>query len=277
MAPVLFSRNVAAQLHAEDILGAKQLSHWTTDGMKPYMKYSMHNGTGYVKQNAACKQIIIPYGIGLYNSSRIDPARSIEELEYAMMYDDSSSQWGHRENILDKHHTHVSIGIAYNDHYFAYVQNFENNYLQLNRPMLQIDWYNRKHIEISGRVINDSCIHSISIFYDVLPNSEIYEQHKNEQSYEFGKLIAIVVRPIPSNYYYIKPDSYSLIEADSWWPSELSQSHSSTLKHEMLHLLNVRFNISHLIKNPGVYTIVLNIQDIYNDTYPITSKSIFVR
>ncbi len=71
-------------------------------------------------------------------------------------------------------------------------------------------------------------------FMTSFQNSEIYEQHKNEQSYEFGKLIAIVVRPIPSNYYYIKPDSYSLIEADSWWPSELSQSHSSTLKHDML-------------------------------------------
>jgi hypothetical protein len=105
VAPVFFSRNVAAQLHAEDIMGAKQLSHWTTDGMKPYMKYSMHNGTGYVKQNAACKQIIIPYGIGLYNSSRIDPARSIEELEYAMMYDDSS------ENILDKRGVSISIYI----------------------------------------------------------------------------------------------------------------------------------------------------------------------
>ena len=40
-------------------------------------------------------------------------------------------------------------------------------------------------------------------FMTSFQNSEIYEQHKNEQSYEFGKLIAIVVRPIPSNYYYI--------------------------------------------------------------------------
>jgi hypothetical protein len=78
VAPVLFSRNVAAQLHAEDILGTKQLSHWTTDGMKPYMKYSMHNGTGYVKQNVACKQIINPYGIGIIHRELIqqDPLKN---------------------------------------------------------------------------------------------------------------------------------------------------------------------------------------------------------
>jgi uncharacterized protein YkwD len=51
--PVLLSNNRAAQLHAENMLNTKILSHWTTDGMKPYMKYTVYGGTGHVGQNVA--------------------------------------------------------------------------------------------------------------------------------------------------------------------------------------------------------------------------------
>jgi hypothetical protein len=42
LSPVLLSNNRGAQLHAEDILKTRQISHWTTDGMKPYMKYTIY-------------------------------------------------------------------------------------------------------------------------------------------------------------------------------------------------------------------------------------------
>jgi uncharacterized protein YkwD len=51
--PVLLSDNVAAQLHADDMLATRKLSHWTTDGMKPYMCYTLNGGTYAVAQNAA--------------------------------------------------------------------------------------------------------------------------------------------------------------------------------------------------------------------------------
>ena len=55
LAPVALSSNKAAQVHADDLFRSRYLepSHWTTDGMKPYMKYSTYNGTGYVDQNGA--------------------------------------------------------------------------------------------------------------------------------------------------------------------------------------------------------------------------------
>ena len=41
LSPVELSKNEAAQIHAEELLKTKIVSHWTTDGMKPYMRYSI--------------------------------------------------------------------------------------------------------------------------------------------------------------------------------------------------------------------------------------------
>ena len=49
--PVSLSDNMAAQYHATEILQSELLTHWSKNGLKPYMLYSLHNGTGYVQQN----------------------------------------------------------------------------------------------------------------------------------------------------------------------------------------------------------------------------------
>jgi hypothetical protein len=53
--PVELSLNQAAQVHAADLLKSRDRhpSHWSPDGMKPYMVYSVYDGTGYVEQNVA--------------------------------------------------------------------------------------------------------------------------------------------------------------------------------------------------------------------------------
>jgi uncharacterized protein YkwD len=48
---VELSNNTAAQLQAEDMLRSRLISHYTSDGMKPYMKYTVFGGKGYVAQN----------------------------------------------------------------------------------------------------------------------------------------------------------------------------------------------------------------------------------
>jgi uncharacterized protein YkwD len=55
LSPVVLNLNRAAQIDAEDLLKTKDHhpSHWSTDGMKPYMGYSLYGGNGYVEQNVA--------------------------------------------------------------------------------------------------------------------------------------------------------------------------------------------------------------------------------
>ena len=51
LAPVFQSNNTAAQAQANELLKTQYISHLTVDGLKPYMLYSLYNGTGYVQQN----------------------------------------------------------------------------------------------------------------------------------------------------------------------------------------------------------------------------------
>jgi uncharacterized protein YkwD len=126
--------NMAAQVHAEDILKTRVTSHWTTDGEKPYMTYSRLGGEGAVAQNVATSGYPQDYdgcSSGALKCDKIDPRSAIDRLEYNMMNADKACcNNGHRNNILDKHHTHVDIGIAYDDYFFVLVQNFENKYIE---------------------------------------------------------------------------------------------------------------------------------------------------
>ena len=51
LSAVLLSDNKAAQVHSEDVFKTKQISHWMTNGEKPYMTYSRYGGVGDVGQN----------------------------------------------------------------------------------------------------------------------------------------------------------------------------------------------------------------------------------
>jgi Cysteine-rich secretory protein family len=265
--PVQISSNEAAQLHAEDILRTKAISHWTTDGMKPYMRYSIYNGTGYVAQNIA---VIGVSGIGTI----INPYTGTNDSEWQFMHNDAiCCNDDHRHNILDKHHTQVSIGIAYTDNFFVLVQNFENNYIQFNQPFIQ----DKTHIQISGRLIPDQKnknIDGIDIYYDKTPTPSVYEEHKNDKSYGPGKVVASVFNPLDFNLWivYIREYIYSrigirpnitLIHADKW--SIDGQT------------IDIRFDLSPILKKDGVYNIVTFLEDEQKNQFPVTSYSVFVR
>lgn len=243
--PVLLSNNQAAQIHAEDILKQETISHWLSNGEKPYVTYTKNGGTGYVGQNVAtsqCSGFCTGY----------DLEKEIKDQEYSMMYDDASSNWGHRDNIIDPHHTHVSLGIAHNDNMFVYVQNFEDDYLdgaiQYSNNLVQINGNLRE-----GKVVN------IAIFYDPLPTPALYELHKNDAFYEMGNLVAIVERPLPPNSYYDQPSDYNLIVANNW--QERGQN------------ISIDFDTSKVFSNSGVYTIGVWIEN-NGSTFLITSYSI---
>ena len=143
LSPVNISFNEAAQIQAQNAFRAKQMSHLMTDGKTPYIMYAEYNGSGAVSQNIAVDGISNDYHL-------IDPFKSVDVLQRGMMYNDGDVDWSHRYNILDEFHTDVSLGIAYDNHFFVLVQNFENNYLKLNRPITM----DNKRIQLSGSILN---------------------------------------------------------------------------------------------------------------------------
>lgn len=257
--PVRLSNNSAAQIHAEDVFETKQISHWTTGGEKPYMTYANHGGTGSVHQNVA----IAGFGPDEYDNcsalmiicERIDPVAAIKELEYEMMYNDEDCcDNGHRENILDPHHTHVSIGISYDSYYLSLVQNFENNY-DLD---VTVD---EGYVSIIGDTPKGAELDHVVVYYDKLPTPATYEANKKMISYSTGEIAASVFAPLPDGLRYQQPEGYVVIEADGWIKDDA---------------LDISFDLEPAIKEPGVYTLYTMFKDKDGEQFSITSYSVFV-
>ncbi len=297
----LSDNNTAAQLQAEDMLKTRLISHYTADGMKPYMEYTIFGGKGYVAQNIGYDgfnnlqtNTINKCKIGVYICTPIDPIKSINELEYNMVHYDSIFNWSHRNNILDKHHTHVSIGIAYDKYSFVLVQNFENNYIEYDKPIIKVNNLayetnnnnnSKGNIEISGKVLgNNNRIDSIHVYYDEKPTFMIYNQHKNDNLYDMGKLVGDIVQQLQYHLGQSRIPSSSnskLIQATKWWmsytPSTLQGEEGGKGEsiRQQQQSIDIQSDISSLLKTEGVYTIVVYLRHNNNDTFPITSYSIF--
>jgi hypothetical protein len=226
--PVSLGDNKAAQNHADEMLKSELLSHLSKNGLKPYMLYSLHNGAGYVQQNVGqisyVKTDYVIKGITSYsfcnNNSKIyceplDPFDAIDNLENSMMFDDFlCCQDGHKNNILDKLHTNVSIGIAFNEYYFVLVQNFENNYLKYNLSN-EID----REFLLEAKMLDpksDLRLSHISFYFDNLSNQEQCEQNKNKLNYSMGQPGLIVSKPLEFYEQYVQPESYRIVEAENW-------------------------------------------------------------
>jgi hypothetical protein len=257
--PVELSSNQAAQIHAEDVFGTRQISHWMTNGEKPYMTYTQYDGEGSVQQNVAIagfspeqyEQCVTNM---LVKCEEVEPLSTIDQLQYEMMYNDKECcNDGHKDNILNPRHTHVSIGIVYDQYYLTLVQNFENNY------GLDVD-VEDSVIEISGTLLEGQLDH-IAIYYDEMPTRAAYEQNKNLLSYSAGELVAVIVKPLPPGYYYESLEGYDIIEADRW----IEQSDS----------VNIGFDLADSVEEDGAYTLFAMAKD-GEEMFDVTSYSVFV-
>lgn len=259
MPPVMLSQNQAAQAHAEDVFNTKQISHWMTNGEKPYMTYTRYGGDGSVQQNVAIagftsEQYSECVNNVLYNCEEIDPVSTIQELQHEMVYDDKECcNDGHKDNILGKYHTHVSIGIVYDRYYLAFVQNFENDYgldVQVSDGRARI-----------YGVLAAGTLDQITIHYDRMPTPATYEQNKHMLSYSSGDLVAAVAKPLPLGYSYQEPDGYSLIVANRWDVRGNS--------------MDVTFDLADVVDEDGVYTLAAIVKD-GDETFEATSHSVFI-
>jgi uncharacterized protein YkwD len=195
--PVSYANNQAAQNHAEDMLKNYYLSHWDTDGQKPYMRYTIEGGINAEGENSAY--------YGWFDQSEdasryvtIDPKQILEDLENQMMFDDAASNWGHRDNILNKRHKKVNIGIAYDDHRLALVQQFEGDYINFT----QLPRFSDGNLTASGKIsLGD--IDSVTVYYDPLPKPMTQSELVNgPHYYSMGIRIATILPPPPPGYAY---------------------------------------------------------------------------
>ncbi len=274
--PVVLGSNTAAQIHAEDVFKTGKISHWMTNGEKPYMTYTKTGGLGGVFQNVAvggypdyedCLS-------GVIDCTKFDPFEVIDALEQEMVYNDvDCCDDGHKYNIINAYHTHVSIGIAHSDYFLVIVQNFENNYLELEGPLLSED-ASGTFVNLAGRVLEGYPLFGITVSYDEPPSDSVYQLNRDKNYYDGGQTVAVVQ---PSNSIvdydekFLLEGNYSVITADTWIEEERQE-------------VNVEFDLAEIdngengiVLKDGVYTIMLWLEDPwYGGIFNALTYSVFL-
>ncbi len=265
--PVTLGTNDSAQLHAEDALKAGYLvGHWTADGRKPYMLYRLAGGTGTVAENAAgsglppgaCEEPRVVCGL-------VDPVAKITEPQWAMMYDDGDSDWGHRDTIISPNYDTANIGITSNDHRLAFYQHFEyNGSTHVEEPVLDGDLLRLRPRPLAGHGIGH-----IAMYYDPPPTPKSPAEIDLLTSYCTGGgftddcddvgPIAVVLKPPTSRSYYSSLDPEDIV-ALTW--NERSDGS-----------IDIEADLHSLVDRPGVYVII--VQSSLDDRRILSGYSVF--
>ena len=231
---VTLSSVPSGQQHSDSMAYFGYFSHWDVQGYKPYMRYTMLGGDGYVAENAGLdyctysppdSSLVTPAGCSLQTVEN-----ALANSEYGMVYNDAACcNNGHRDNILNPFHNRVSIGIAWNDSSSAvyFTEDFENAYISLQPPI-----YSNGAVTLAGSLSSGLNLNEIAVSFDSTPQPMTISQLDATFAYDPGTSIGAVFAPCPSGY-ICSPntnDGGVAVYASSWSysGSELSASFSLT-------------------------------------------------
>lgn len=241
-----------AQQHADSMLYFGYLSHYDTQGYKPYMRYTLLGGVGAVEENVAVESWGGPHYLDTQSVRS-----AIFSLEQSMLYNDSACcNNGHRLNILNPLHNRVSIGIAYNTTRAYLVEDFENYYLDLTYS------FSHGSVTMTGKNLNPSVISmEMWVFYDPTPAPEnVTQLNSGPRQYDPGTLTGGVLPPC--NIFCPYLSSGITVHATTW---DYTNSQ-----------VNISFSTSAFVQKygAGVYTLYIITGDDTSKT--TTTISIFV-
>ena len=164
--------SVSAQYHADEMKNHNYFSHYSINGIPPYIRYSLKsNGAFAIGENIALGANYKLLKIGFIElKGKIDIKNIIKKLNYDM-YSEKPPNNGHRKTILNKHYNHIGIGIAYNDTLLFYVETFTGKYIKLlNDIPHKIKAGNS--INVYAQILYDSLkLDHIKVYYDKIPDS----------------------------------------------------------------------------------------------------------
>jgi uncharacterized protein YkwD len=265
---VTLSPIMSGQQHAYSMYANGYFSHWDVQGYKPYMRYTLLNGTGAVEENVAYESTC-SFCASFSSVSAVENA--IHTLEFDMVYNDSACcQNGHLLNIINPYHNRVSIGIMYDSTHVYFVEDFENYYINLTNPVFSPT---NAQVTLKGNDVGGSSPqpNSVLINYDPTPtplNASVLNS-QYQRPYDEGTFLGGIV-PCP------------VIGCTTRFDSPNSITESATTWDVTGGSIDIVFSLQQFIARDGsgVYTIYLT-QNTFannpNDTETLTSFSIFVQ
>ncbi len=295
--------NTAAQSHAEHSRARCTRGHWDSNGLKPYMRYTLAGGEQYSAENVFAIDFC-PEGLDNY---RLETPR--EQIDFAM--DRFLNSPGHRQNILNPHHRKVGIGLTYRPPTIWFVQLFVGDYIEYEtKPTIDSGT-----LTLSGQTKNGAAIYATSptltIYYDRQPQPLTQGQLSRTYCYNNGQRIANIRPPPESGSAYTQhestieitssrcPDPYDIPpdlppptsndEAQANWRQARDLSQTKITRRLTIRTItatewsvnhdsfSISADISDLLaqQGNGVYTILLW-GEINGEDVPISEYSIFI-
>lgn len=178
------SRQFAVEMARNDFI-----SHWSLSGKKPQHRYTEAGGNYGTTENVCYSR---QYGYKLSQELVLDNVLKIQD---AMMAQKPPSD-GHRSNILDPHHTHVGIGVAYalqpdGAVTVTFTQEFTNHYAELKKipGVLQPG----ESLVVNGSMLSpDVKLYSIVLLWEAAPQPMSFEELEATSSYSSPSMDAMV-------------------------------------------------------------------------------------
>jgi len=249
--PVELAGNTASQTHAEENLAQSHSSHWGIDGSKPYMRYTAAGGVNYVAENVI--------GTGIESGGGTLGVRDTEEL-LTQAEERFMESPGHRANILNKWHKKVSIGVAFNENSFHWVQHFEGDYIRFSStPSISGTILSMKGNIYLGK------FERVVVHYDPLPQPLTPTQLNAppyDSSYGLGETTGNILPPPPVGSFYTNLAPTDIV-ASTW---DVQSVGSFTIGADISPIL---------ARGSGVYTIEVLVET-GGEYVEISNYSIFV-
>ncbi len=165
--------NVASD-HARDMAKGEFLSHWGSDGRKPYHRYSFAGGTDAVQENASSAdniQSLAPTGV----------LKDLHDMHLSMLNEKPPND-GHRRTILFPVHTHVGFGIALQGFHLRLAELYVAKYVRVDPIPQRVK--PKQSVLLSGRVLNpENELAGVDVYYEPLPTPPQIEWLRVARSY----------------------------------------------------------------------------------------------
>ena len=187
--PVVMGSNDVAQIQAESLLRDCVFSHWGTDGLKPYQRYSLAGGYQTNGENALT-----------FNECGLADTLLGWNAEPMEMVTDAVEGWlespGHRETMLNPEFRVANIGLAWDRNTFKAIQHFEGDYVELNRlPVIEAGVLEVGGSLGRGHTFAGTVPLIAFIVYDPRPRKLTGGQLARTYCYGHGEYIAALIPP----------------------------------------------------------------------------------
>ena len=225
---VTLGDNRAAQLHAEAMLAGCFSSHWSLDGLKPYMRYTLAGGRQSNAENGSGLDYCIKESDGYRQNGT--PPQEIRQTMTGLM-----NSPGHRSNILRPSHRKVNIGLAWDPYNFKAVQHFEGGHVEYSQPPA----IRNGILSMSGQTKNgaearDEEDIGFQVSHDPPPHPLTQGQVSRTYCYGPGLPVALLRMPLTGGWHYNEdqadvthkpcPDPYA-VSPDAPGPSSPKEAH----------------------------------------------------